>query len=95
MADLAPEEATQNDPRIQQTENGYRLQETDEYVVEVWPMLFNWRLIVMLPNQNTTVEHGYCYFGRGLESLARATAAGLTWADPLNTLPDGFDKQAF
>lgn len=41
------------------------------------------------------MTHGYCYFGTGLESLARAVAAGLQWVDPLNTAPEGFDKQAF
>jgi hypothetical protein len=76
-------------------ENGYRLQACDEYVVEVWRMMFNWRLVVMLPNQTSTIEHGFCYFGTSLESLARAVAAGIAWDDPLHTLPGGFDKQAF
>lgn len=81
--------------KIIQTEDGFRIRETSEYVIEVHAMLFNWRLIVMLPNQNVTIEHGYCYFGRDLESLARAIAAGLEWADPLATEPTGFDKKAF
>jgi hypothetical protein len=76
-------------------ENGYRLQECDEYVVEVWRMMFNWRLVVMLPNQTALVEHGFCYFGTSLESLARAVAAGIAWEDPLHTAPNGYDKQAF
>lgn len=88
-------QVTLSDPRIQEVETGFRLQETEDYVVEVWPMLFNWRLVVMLPNQNVTIEHGYCYFGRGLDALAKATAAGLIWSDPLNSPPEGFDKQAF
>jgi len=84
-----------NDERIIPTENGFRLQTTDEYVVEVWAMLYNWRLIVMLPNQTITVEHGFCYFGRDFETLARAVAAGLTWENPLTDAPEGYDKQAF
>jgi len=88
-------EAGLSDPRIVQTPEGFRLQETDEYVVEVWGMIYNWRLIVMKPNQNVTVEHGYCYFGRNFETLAKAVAAGLTWKDPLNSAPEGYDKQAF
>ncbi len=75
--------------------NGFRLQETEEYVVEVWAMLFNWRLIVMPPNQEIVVTHGYCYFGRDLTTLTRAIAAGVQWEDPLNTDPLGFDKKAF
>lgn len=84
-----------NDDRIIPIENGFRLQETDEYVVEVWAMLYNWRLIVMLPNQALTVEKGYCYFGRDFGTLAKAVAAGLTWESPLTTAPEGYDKQAF
>ncbi|WP_133962406.1 hypothetical protein [Rathayibacter sp. PhB151] len=81
--------------RIVRTENGFRLQETETFTVEVWKMLFNWRLVVMPPHQQVETTHGYCYFGTGLESLARAVAAGLQWADPMNTAPEGFDKQAF
>jgi hypothetical protein len=80
---------------IVRTENGYRLQETETFTVEVWKMLFNWRLVVMPPHQQVETTHGYCYFGTNLESLARAVAAGLQWTDPMNTAPVGFDKQAF
>lgn len=83
------------DKRIIPISNGFRLQETDEYVVEVWVMLFNWRLVVMPPNQQQVVSHGYCYFGRDLGTLARAVAAGLEWRDPMNTEPAGYDKRAF
>jgi hypothetical protein len=81
--------------RIVRISNGFRLQETEEYTVEVWKMLYNWRLVVMPPRQQIETTHGYCYFGTDLEALARAVAAGLTWADPLRTPPSGFDKQAF
>lgn len=87
--------AVLDDERIVRIDNGFRLQETDEYVVEVWRYVFNWRLVVLFPNQLIAVEHGFCYFGTDLESLARAVAAGLEWDDPLHTLPAGFDKQAF
>lgn len=80
---------------IVRTENGFRLQETETFTVEVWRMLFNWRLVVLPRHQQIETTHGYCYFGTGLESLARAVAAGLQWADPMNTAPEGFDKQAF
>lgn len=81
--------------RVTEIENGFRLQSNDQYVVEVWRMLFNWRLVVMLPNQSVTIKHGFCYFGTDLETLARTIASGLAWEDPLNTKPNGFDKQAF
>lgn len=84
-----------DDPRIVEISNGFRLQETDKYVVEVWGYIFNWRLVVYPAGQLTSVSHGYCYFGRGLEPLARAVAAGLEWQDPMHTDPTGFDKKAF
>jgi len=91
----APTMDTLTDPRIEPIDNGFRVQSTDEHVVEVWRTLFNWRLVVMPPNQEFVVTHGYCYFGLGLETLARAVAAGLAWDNPLTTKPAGFDKQAF
>lgn len=74
---------------------GFRLRETDEYIVEVHLMLFNWRLVVMLPGQEQFIEHGYCYFGTGAETLALAVAAAKAWEDPLHTDPVGFNKKAF
>jgi hypothetical protein len=84
-----------NSETLVPTPFGFRVKETEDYVVEVWKMLFNWRLVVMLPNQTLTTEHGYCYFGTDLETLARACAAGLEWEDPLHTDPKGYDKKAF
>ncbi|ROS46197.1 hypothetical protein [Curtobacterium sp. PhB78] len=78
------------------TEYGFRVRATDQYVIDVRKMLFNWRLIGSLaPAYGITDQHGFCYFGRTEEALHRAVAAGLTWEDPLNTEPEGFDKQAF
>lgn len=81
--------------RIVRISNGFRLQETEEFTVEVWKMLYNWRLVVMPPRQQIETTHGYCYFGTDLTALARAVGAGLEWTDPLRTAPAGFDKQAF
>lgn len=36
--------------RIVRTGNGFRLQETKTFTVQVWKMLSNWRLVVMLPH---------------------------------------------
>ena len=81
------------DERIVPTPHGFQLQKTEEYTVEVWRMIVNWRLVVF--TDEISVHHGYCFFGTSLESLARAVAAGLEWEDPLNTDPPGFDKKAF
>lgn len=81
--------------RCEPIANGFRLTTTPDYVIEVHRMLFNWRLVVLLPDQASTIEHGYCFFGTDLTALARAVAAGHTWTDPLNTDPPDYDKKAF
>jgi len=74
---------------------GFKVKETEEYVIEVWKMLFNWRLMVLEPNQKDSAAHGYCYFGTGADALLRAIAAGQQWEDPYNSDPIGYDKKAF
>ncbi len=81
--------------RIVRIDNGFRLQETDDYVVEAWKMLYNWRLVVMRPHQQIDTIYGYYYFDTHPATLARTVAAGLQWEDPLHSSPEGFDKQAF
>lgn len=80
---------------ITEIENGFRIRQTEEFTVEVWRYTFNWRLVSMLPNQQTTTARGYCFLGITLESLARAVAAGLEWDDPLHGDPPDYDKRAF
>lgn len=76
--------------------NGYRVQETPEYIVEVIRMLFNWRIVLSLPEHHgETYEHGYCYFGTGPDTLVIALAAARAWTEPFTTDPIGFDKKAF
>lgn len=90
------------------TEHGFRIRTTDTYFLEVHRALFNWRLVLHIHGIECsppsvehaegvcpTLEHGYCFFGLGLESLTRAVAAGLDWHDPLHTDPAGFDRKAF
>lgn len=89
VGEVAPRDA------ITPIDAGFRLQETETFIVEVRKMLFNWRLVVRRPETPWAFEHGFCFFGTDLETLTRAVAAGLKWEDPLNTAPAGFDKQAY
>lgn len=95
MDDTVTRDDPLSDERIVPIDNGFRLQSTDEHVVEVWRYIFNWRLVSMLPNQQETTERGYCFFGTDLETLARAVAAGLEWENPLHSDPTDYDKRAF
>lgn len=78
------------------TQGGFIIRQTDEYVIEVNRMLFNWRLLVAYTEYYGRVyEHGYCYFGTGPETLTRAVLAGQAWENPLVSDPIGYDKKAF
>ncbi|MGN7187053.1 hypothetical protein [Microbacterium enclense] len=76
-------------------DNGYRIRETDEYVVDVWRYSFNWRLVSYLAGHQFTTERGYCFLGLGALPLERAIAAGLSWENPLRSDPPDYDKRAF
>lgn len=76
-------------------DKGFRLQGTDEYVVEACKMLHNWKLVVMRPHQQINTRHGCCYSGTDLVTLARTVVAGPQREDQLHLAPEGFDKQAF
>lgn len=81
---------------LQVIDGGYRLQATDEHIVDCMRMLFNWRLVVTTPEEDgRSYRHGFCYFGRDAATMHRAIAAGLAWADPLTSAPEGYDKQAY
>jgi hypothetical protein len=82
---------------FERTEYGsFIIRRTDDYVIEVNPMLFNWRLCVALAEEfGRTYVHGYCYFGTDHTALIRAIVAAMGWDDPLNTDPVGFDKKAY
>ncbi len=98
LIDMHDALATSDAPKlgeITRIDEGFRLQETDEFIVEVHRMLFNWRLIVRRPELSWEIEHGFCFFGTDLATLARAVAVGLEWDDPLHATPTGFDKQAY
>lgn len=70
-----------------------RIRSTPEYTIEVWPMLYNFRLVVY--RNEISVDKGYCFFGVTDKSLQRAIQAGIDWEDPLNTDPPDWDKRAF
>lgn len=105
---LLPPAIQSLEPGIVATEHGFLIRSTKTYTIEVHRALFNWRLVLHVhgfecspPSEEhpngmcPTLEHGYCFFGLGLESLTRAVAAGLKWDDPLHTDPTGFDRKAF
>lgn len=80
---------------VTKSEFGYRVQETEEFTVEVWRYAFNWRLVSFVSGQELTTERGYCFLGTDSLSFQRALLAGLAWENPLEQDPPDFDKRAF
>lgn len=81
---------------LESIRGGWIVQRNSEYVVDIVYMLFNWRIhVAYADSYGTSYVHGYCYFGLGDDTLARALTAARKWSDPLRTHPVGFDKQAF
>lgn len=75
---------------------GYRVKDSDcgRYVVEVWRMLYNWRVVLRPKDCDVTVEGAWCYFGNGWTSLRNALLAAAVWSGDPATEPPGYDKRA-
>lgn len=89
---------------------GYCVKRTadDRMCIDLMRMLVNWRIVVTIrPDDpavpHVTTEHGWCYFGHGVDergeprtmqlAYLRALAAIETWDG--SGSPPGYDKQAF
>ena len=85
--------------KAERTESGdIIIVRTDDYVIDLTQMLFNWRLhVATAEDYGKTYVHGYCYFGKTYLTGLKAFTAGIEWAtgDPLTSQPPGFDKEAF
>ncbi len=92
------EGASLYEPYERTADGGFIIKRTDEFVIDVVPMIYNWRLHVATPEAyGAFYEKGYCFFGLGLDVLVKAVTAAEEWAkgDPFVTDPPGFDKRAY
>lgn len=80
---------------VEAVEGGYRVAVREGMVIEIWLMLFNWRLVCFEKGNQVSVAHGFCFFGRSMDTFARALAAAREWEHPLTEKPSDYDKQAF
>ena len=72
---------------------GFRVKELESYWLDVVQRFHNWRLVATDKPGGLTYSAGYCYFGLGTESLARAVLAAVQWDGPGHGSPPGFDKR--
>lgn len=72
----------------------YTVKEAGRWLVEIAPMIFNFRVVLTPKTNLLTYEHGWCYIGRGEVTFARAWLAAAAFDPTVQLDPPGFDKQA-
>lgn len=71
---------------------GWRVAETDTHYIDVMQMLFNFRITSTPRDSPFTYDGGWCYVGRGRQTLLRAHAAACAWALEGGPEPKGWNK---
>lgn len=64
------------------------------WLVEIAPMMFNFRLVLTPTANPDCYDHGWCFFGRGPDAFARAWLAALVFDPTVELEPAGYDKAA-
>lgn len=70
----------------------WRVKSTANWHVEICPMIFNYRVVLTPVDCLDTWEHGWCYFGTGAGSLAKAVLAARAFDPETESAPAGYDK---
>lgn len=70
---------------------GLRLLETGTHYIDVYPMIFNWRLS-QLPKGERVPDRYWCYRGTGTLTLLRIVAVVREWRGDQATEPYGWVK---
>jgi hypothetical protein len=73
-------------------DGGLRVGETDTHYIDVLKMMFNFRVVNTRKDQPGLYDSGFCYFGTDVQSLLRAVAAGVAWAESGAEEPPGWDR---
>lgn len=71
---------------------GYTVKQAGEWLVEICPMLFNYRIVLTPVDCPDVWDHGWCYFGRDQATLLRAWAAAELFDPETQSAPMGYDK---
>jgi hypothetical protein len=72
----------------------WRVKETATHYVEIMPMIFNYRIVLTPKSNDQIVDGGWCYFGKGGDSLTAAMVAAELWDPDTEMRPAGFGKEA-
>ena len=76
------------------TPDGYKVKETEDHIIMVVPMIFNWRVTRSPKDMPGMYDRAWCYYGTGLKTFMKAVLAAKTWNGADDTAPAGWDKNA-
>ena len=62
------------------------------YLIELIPMVYNWRLVLTPMDLPLCYDAGWCYFGTDEATFERAHAAALAFDPVTQAEPEGYDK---
>jgi hypothetical protein len=68
------------------------VKETATHLVEVLPMIYNFRLVLTPKANPDSYDAGWCYFGTGSDSFTRCYLAALAFDPDTEADPAGYDK---
>lgn len=63
------------------------------YLVELVPMIYNWRVVLTPADDTYGWDFGWCYFGTDRDTFARAWLAAERFDLETMAEPEGFDKR--
>lgn len=72
---------------------GYRIKTTSTHHIDIYRMIFNWRIVTVPVNASMFVDRGWCYQGTGLHGFLPAVLAAVMWDGSDETEPPGYFKR--
>ena len=70
-------------PSFERTRYGWKVLETDTHTIEIWPMLYNDRIVTVPHDSPMTVDRYWCYDKGGAAHLAAAAWDGSPDSEPV------------
>jgi hypothetical protein len=75
-------------------DGGWRVKMNDAgtHYIDVFIMLFNYRIAATPTDNPYLVDRHWCYAGRGRDALLRCVLAAMAWDGAQDTEPEGWNK---
>lgn len=70
----------------------YTVKQCGDWLVEIVPMIFNYRIVLTPAADPDSYAYGWCYFGGSEASMARAVMAAVAFDPRVDLEPHGYDK---